>query len=422
LPWHRQTNRPRRVKVLLVGGGGREHALAWRIAASDAVDALFVSDDNAGFLPIAERIAAPTVEAAQAAGIDLVVVGPEGPLAEGLADRMRAAGIAVFGPSAAAAQLESSKRFAKAFMDRHSIPTAAWSVHTDAAGAHAAVTGPCVVKADGLAAGKGVVVADSADVAHAAIDHIFEGAFGAAGHQIVIEERLTGPELSVLALCDGNRAVPLMPCRDHKRRFDRGMGPNTGGMGAICPSPDATPELLQVVQTDVLDRVVQGMCAEGTPFRGVLYAGLMLTPDGPKVLEFNVRFGDPECQPLMLMMGEDIVPWMAAAASGTLPSRPIRWREGAACCVVMVAGAYPSAVAKGMLIHDVPEPDSDLVVFFAGARRDGDKVVTAGGRVLGVTAHGDSLDAARARAYETVRAIRFDTAAWRSDIGQVETK
>jgi phosphoribosylamine--glycine ligase len=405
------------VKVLLVGGGGREHALAWRISQSSVVDTLYVSHDNPGFDAVALQMDDISPNAVSALGIDLVVVGPEGPLADGIADRMRAAGIAVFGPSAVAAQLESSKRFAKSFMDRHQIPTALWSVHGDVESAKAAVQGPCVVKADGLAAGKGVFVNSSAEEACDAIDKIFEGAFGSAGHQVLIEERLSGPEISVLALCDGERAMPMLPCRDHKRRFDQDRGPNTGGMGAICPSPDATPELLEMVCETVINPVVRGMAAEGMPFRGVLYVGLMLTPDGPKVLEFNVRFGDPECQPLMMMLDEDIVPLMLSAASGTLPNRPMRWRTGASCCVVMVADAYPGAVPKGMVIEDIPHETQDLVVFYAGARRDGAQVRAVGGRVLGVTAYAEDADTAQRLAYSTVEAIRFDSADWRTDIG-----
>jgi phosphoribosylamine--glycine ligase len=405
------------MNLLLIGGGGREHALAWRMAQSPLVDALFVTHDNPGFPADAVRIQGDLVQEARAAGVGLVVVGPEAPLADGLADRMRAMDIPVFGPSAAAAQLESSKAFAKSFMDRHQIPTAGWSTHTSAQSAHDAIEGPCVVKADGLAAGKGVFVATTAEEAHGAVDKVFAGAFGEAGHRVVIEELLIGPELSFLALCDGQRAVPLMPCRDHKRRFEGDRGPNTGGMGAICPPADADAALTEEVTRTVLQPVVDGMAREGMPFVGVLYAGLMMTADGPKVLEFNVRFGDPECQPLMLMAGEDLVPWMHQAATGTLPTRSIQWRSGAACCVVMVAGDYPGTVPRGMPITGVPDPDEDLVVFYAGARRDGEQVCSNGGRVLGVTAHGEDLREAKIRAYAALEQIHFETAAWRRDIG-----
>jgi phosphoribosylamine--glycine ligase len=403
--------------VLLVGGGGREHALAWRLGRSPQLRRLSVTDANPGFPPGVEPIGGDPVDFAVSEGVDLVVIGPEAPLADGLVDRLTAAGIAAFGPTQAAARLEASKAFAKSFMDRHGIPTAGWSEHTDAGDARAAVTGPCVIKADGLAAGKGVYVCGSADEARAAIDEIFAGRFGAAGARVVVEELLTGPEVSVLALCDGQRAVPLLPARDHKRRFDADEGPNTGGMGAICPPPGLDAGLVEAVREQVLQPVVDGMRAEGAPFRGVLYAGLMLTPDGPKVLEFNARFGDPECQPLMLMLDEDLLALMAQAASGRLPERPLRWRSGAACCVVMVAGGYPGAVVKGAPITGVPAPTGDAVVFYAGARWDGGAVVSNGGRVLGVTAHGADLEAARRNAYAIADGIAFETCAVRRDIG-----
>jgi phosphoribosylamine--glycine ligase len=406
------------MKVLLVGGGGREHALAWRITQSPLVDKLVVTHANPGFPADAESAEGDLVEIAREQQVGLVVIGPEAPLAEGWSDRLREAGFPVFGPSMAAAQLESSKAFAKSFMDRHQIPTAQWSVHADATSAHAAVQGPCVVKADGLAAGKGVFVTSDEVDAHAAIDSIFAGAFGSAGHRVVVEELLEGPEVSVLALCDGSRAVALKPCRDHKRRFDGGEGPNTGGMGAICPPPGLDESLLDQIHQDVLQPVVDGMAAEGHPFRGVLYAGLMLTKAGPKVLEFNVRFGDPECQPLMLMLDEDLVPWMLACATGDLPQRSLQWREGAACCVVMVSGGYPGEIKRNMPISGVPIPTDDSVVFFAGARRQGETVQANGGRVLGVTAYGPNLATACERAYEQVETIHFDTAAWRTDIGR----
>lgn len=403
--------------VLLVGGGGREHALAWRLGLSPGLTRLSVTHPNPGFPLAARAVDGDPVAFAVAEAVDLVVVGPEGPLAEGLVDRLAAAGVPAFGPLQAAARLEASKAFAKSFMDRHGIPTAAWSEHADRDAARAACRGPCVIKADGLAAGKGVYVCDDADAARAAVDEIFAGRFGAAGARVVVEERLTGPEVSILAICDGQRAVPLLPARDHKRRYDADAGPNTGGMGAICPPPGLPEGLVEDVRRTVLQRVVDGLRAEGAPFRGVLYAGLMLTPDGPKVLEFNVRFGDPECQPLMLMLDEDLLPLMVSAASGALPTRPLRWRKGAACCVVMVAGGYPGPVVKGAPIMGVPAPSADAVVFYAGARRAGDAVVSDGGRVLGVTAHGPDLASARRNAYAMVDAVRFETCAVRRDIG-----
>jgi len=411
--------------VLVVGGGGREHALAWKIAQSPLVERVSTTSPNPGMLALGGELARGDVVAwAGSHGVDLVVVGPEGPLAEGLVDRLQQAGLAAFGPVAAAAQLEASKAFAKTFMDECGIPTARWSVHGDAPSAHDAVDAlgeRCVVKADGLAAGKGVVVATCAAEAHAAVDAAFDGRFGQAGARVVVEECLEGPEVSILALCDGVRALPLLSARDHKRRFDGDQGPNTGGMGAVCPAPGVDAALVEQVRRTVLQPAVDGMARRGSPFRGVLYAGVMLSPEGPRVLEFNVRFGDPECQPLMLMLDEDLVPLLVQAATGTLPQRELKWRAGAACCVVMAAGDYPGTYPSGQRIWGLPAGSQrdarDVVVFQAGTRNEGDQVVTAGGRVLGVTAWGADLDQARVHAYQAVGGIDFDTAAWRSDIG-----
>jgi phosphoribosylamine--glycine ligase len=346
-----------------------------------------------------------------------VVVGPEGPLADGVADQLEAAGVPTAGPSAAAAQLEASKTYTKDFLRRHSLPTAASESFDQPAPAHAYVQGPCVVKADGLAAGKGVYVCDNADQAHQAIDALLlEGRQGDAGARILIEERLSGPEVSCLALCDGERAVPLIPARDHKRRFDGDQGPNTGGMGAFAPVPGLSSAFIPDIYRTILQPTVDGMAAEGTPFRGVLYAGMMLTPDGPKVLEYNVRFGDPECQPLMLMLAEDLLPWLHGAATGKLPDGGLTWHPGSACCVVMVAGGYPGSVLKGAPIYGIPSPAPDRVVFQAGTRREGSSVVSNGGRVLGVTARGADLRDARQRAYNLCETIRFKTADYRRDI------
>ena len=404
------------MKVLVIGGGGREHALVWRIARSPQVECVAVTHENPGFPADVEVVQGDPVTWSAEFGVGLVVVGPETPLADGIADRFRGAGIPVLGPGAAAAQLESSKAFAKEFMDRHHIPTAGWSVHDNAQSAHAAITGPCVVKADGLAGGKGVIVAHSAGDAHAAIDEVF-ARFGAAAARVVVEELLVGPEVSFIALCDGTRAVPLLPCRDHKRRFDADQGPNTGGMGAICPVPGVDEALIRQIHDTVLAPTVAGMAAEGTPFIGVLYAGLMLTESGPRVLEFNVRFGDPECQPLMFMADEDLVPWFLAAANGALPERSVRWREGACCCVVVVSGGYPGPINKGYPITAVPEETPDQVVFYAGAKCVSGQVVTNGGRVLSLAAWGSTPAAAQTAAYTGVEQVRFETADWRRDIG-----
>jgi phosphoribosylamine---glycine ligase len=403
--------------VLMVGGGGREHALVWRILQSPLLTRLSVTHANPGFPADATRVDGDVVAWAAEHAVDLVVVGPEGPLADGLVDQLARVGVPAFGPRKAAARLEASKTFAKTFMDQHNIPTAGWSAHTDAASARAAVTGPCVVKADGLAAGKGVIVATTAQEALDAVDDVFSGRFGAAGARVVIEELLVGPEVSVLALCDGVRAVPMLSCRDHKRRFDADGGPNTGGMGAVCPAPGVTEALVEEIRATVLQPVVDGMAAAGSPFRGVLYAGLMLTSAGPKVLEFNVRFGDPECQPLMTMLDEDLLPLLHAAAATAMPRRPLRWHTGSACCVVMVAGGYPGEIVRGVPIAGVPDPEPERVTFFASAQREGEGVVTAGGRVLGVTARGANLALARSHAYAGVGNITFDSADFRRDIG-----
>jgi len=403
--------------VLLVGAGGRESALAWKLSAEAGLR-LSVSEAHPGF-PAGAVVASGDLAAwAAENGVDLVVVGPEAPLAAGLADRCAARGVAVFGPSAAAARLESSKAFCKEFLVRNRIPTARAQVCASAAAAHAAIDGPCVVKADGLAAGKGVVVADDAAAAHAAVDAMFGGAFGAAGAQVVIEDRLAGPEVSVLALCDGRRAVPLLAARDHKRRFEGEAGPNTGGMGAICPVPGLGDAFVEAVRAQVLQPTVDAMAAAGTPFVGVLYAGLMLTAQGPRVLEFNVRFGDPECQPLMLLLDEPLAPLLAAAAAGALPARPLRWRSGAACCVVAVQEGYPGPVGAGAPLGPVPPASPDAVVFAAGVRAGaGGRWEAAGGRVLGLTAWGPDLPSARAGAYALWDQLRWPGGAVRADIG-----
>ncbi len=404
--------------VLLVGGGGREHALGWRILRSPLLTRLSVAGDHPAFGPDVSRVDGEVVAWAKANGVDLVVVGPEAPLADGLVDRLEAVGVAAFGPRAAAAQLEASKAFAKEFMLAHGIPTAQAALCRTADEAHAAVHGPCVIKADGLAAGKGVVVADTADEAHAAIDAAFAGEAGPQGGAVLIEERLTGPEVSVLAICDGKRAVPLLPCRDHKRRFEGDVGPNTGGMGAICPPPGLPEGFVDHVHRTVLQPVVDGMAAAGAPFAGVLYAGLMLTPDGPKVLEFNVRFGDPECQPLMMMLDEDLLPVLLNAAQGTLTDRPLRWHSGAAACVVMCADGYPGTARRGDQITGADLGTADEVVFLAGVRRTTSGTLeTAGGRVLGVTALGVDLEEALTKAYARTARIRFNGADWRRDLG-----
>ena len=400
--------------VAVVGGGGREAALAWKIRQSPLVERIWLTHPGPGFpVGCAALPAGDVAQAAQEVGVDLVVVGPEAPLAEGLVDRCEALGILAFGPSGAAAQLEASKAFAKAFMARHDIPTAAYGCYEDAASAHEAVDGPCVVKADGLAAGKGVFVCHDEAAAHAAINRVFDGGIG--GGRVVVEELLVGEEVSVLALCDGERFVLLPPAQDHKRRFDNDEGPNTGGMGAYAPAPVGTDALLEATRELVVRPTLAGMKAEGMPFRGVLYAGLMVTAEGPRVLEFNVRFGDPECQPVLMLLEEDLVPLLVDCARGTLQERPLQLADGATCCVVMVSDGYPGSYEKGRPITGLDQ-DGDVVVFQAGTRLRGGRVVTDGGRVLGVTARGASVREARDRAYAAVDRIHFEGARWRRDI------
>ncbi len=403
--------------VLIVGGGGRESALAWKLGASPSLGQLWVTHDNPGFPQPARRLPAGEVaEQARLAGIDLVVVGPEGPLADGLADRCRALGVPVFGPSQDAAQLEASKGFAKDFMIRHHIPTAAYSKVQDLDSGHRAITGPCVVKADGLAAGKGVYVCEDEVAAHEAVDQLFGGAHGEAGTSVVIEELLTGPEVSVLALCDGERFVTLPVAQDHKRRFEGDRGPNTGGMGAYAPAV-TQGDLVARVEASVIEPTLAGMAKEGRPFVGVLYVGLMLTQNGPKVLEFNGRFGDPECQPLLMLLDEDLLPLLYACAVGDLSPRRLRTREGATCCVVMVSGGYPGPIEKGQAIKGMDVDHENVVVFQSGTcRNEAGVLCTNGGRVLGVTAWGPDVQGARDRAYEVVGTIDFNGADWRKDI------
>jgi phosphoribosylamine--glycine ligase len=403
--------------VLIVGGGGRESALAWKLGASPELGQLWVTHDNPGFPSQARRLPeGPIPEQAHEVGIDLVVVGPEGPLADGLADRCRALGVPVFGPSQQAAQLEASKGFAKDFMIRHHIPTAVYSKVQDLASAHAAIAGPCVVKADGLAAGKGVYVCEDEMAAHEAVEQLFGGAHGEAGSSVVIEALLTGPEVSLLALCDGERFVTLPVAQDHKRRFEGDQGPNTGGMGAYAPVP-VGGDLVAQVEESVIGPTLAGMAAEGRPFVGVLYVGLMLTESGPKVLEYNGRFGDPECQPLLMLLDEDLLPLLHACALGTLAPRRLRIRDGATCCVVMVSGGYPGPIEKGHPINGLETDHEDVVVFQAGTcRNEAGELCANGGRVLGVTAWGRDVRGARDRAYEVVGTILFEGADWRKDI------
>jgi phosphoribosylamine--glycine ligase len=424
------------MRVFLVGSGGREHALAWRIAASPLCAELVVAPGNPGIagepkvtcVPIAVDAVAELTAAAVAERADLVVCGPEVSLAAGLGDALRAAGIPFFGPSRAAAEIESSKAFAKRLMKEAGVPTAAFGVFDDLAAAEAfidAQPGAVVVKADGLAAGKGVVVTSTKAEAKAAVRTMLEGrAFGAAGARVVIEERLSGREVTMMALCDGTRLALLASSEDHKAVRDGDEGPNTGGMGTVSPSPLVGEALAQTMLETLFVPTVRALAAAGRPFRGLLYGGFMLTPDrGPMVIEWNCRFGDPETQVVLMRMDEDILPWLAGVANGAMPAGAPRVRPGVAICVVLAAANYPGAPRLGDPIAGLPAPAPDLVAFHAGTKRGADgRLVTAGGRVLGVTAYGADLGAARARAYGAIERIAFDGQHYRRDIGMRGTR
>jgi phosphoribosylamine--glycine ligase len=414
--------------VLILGGGGREHALAWKIAESPLVRRLTAAPGNAGIEALADCVALPVEDGAAVAAwarqnaVDLVVIGPEAPLVAGVADALTAAGIAAFGPSAAAARLEASKAFTKEICGACGAPTARWARFRDreAARAYLRETGaPVVVKADGLAAGKGVVVARALAEAEEAVDAMLGGAFGAAGAEIVIEECLQGEEASFFVLTDGANVLPLATAQDHKRAFDGDLGPNTGGMGAYSPAPVMTPEM----ETRVLDSIVRPTVAEmarrGTPFRGVLFAGLMIAPDGPKLIEYNVRFGDPECQALMLRLRSDIVPALLAVARGDLSGIRLEWRPEPAIAVVMATRGYPGDHVRGEPIRRLDEAATveGVTIFHAGTRRGPAGIEAAGGRVLNVSATAPTLAQARARAYRAVETIDWPGGFCRRDIG-----
>ena len=424
------------MKVLVVGGGGREHALVWKLTRERSVDRVFCAPGNPGIPPLAQlvQIRADDVDglAAFAARerIDLTVVGPELPLNAGIADTFAARGLRIFGPSRSAAQLECSKVFAKAFMARHGIPTARYRACESAEEARAIVSSgelglPVVVKADGLAAGKGVVVAPGRDEALRAIAEAMDSRrFGDAGSRVVLEECLSGPEVSFFALCDGRTALPLLTAQDHKRAFDNDEGPNTGGMGAFAPSPLITPERHAQIMRDVVEPVVSGMRADGHEYRGFLYAGLMLTCDGPKVIEFNVRLGDPEAQVVLPLVEEDLAPRLAAAADGTLPATPIRLREGCQVGVVLASKGYPGEVQSGGVISGLDaqqreDQSKPIVVFHSGTALDPQgNIITAGGRVLTVVGSGVTYAEAITRAYDGVSRISFEGMHYRRDIGR----
>jgi phosphoribosylamine---glycine ligase len=414
------------MNILLLGSGGREHALAWKIAASPLIDRLFCAPGNAGIAREAELAPIDPVDHAaviafcKTQAIDLVVVGAEAPLCAGVVDDLAAAGIKAFGPSQAAARLEGSKGFAKDLCKANGIPTAAYELFTDASPAKAYVRAqgaPIVVKADGLAAGKGVVVATSVAEAEAGIDMIFDAGLGAAG--VVIEEFLAGEEASFFALCDGTTAIPLATAQDHKRAFDGDQGPNTGGMGAYSPAPVVTPDLSRRAMDEIVLPTVRAMQALGSPYKGVLYAGLMITAAGPKLIEYNVRFGDPECQVLMLRLMSDLVPALLACSDGVLKNFDLRWYPDVALAVVMAAQGYPGNYAKGTVIEglDAAAEVEGAEIFHAGTKAAGGRILSNGGRVLNICARGQSVREAQARAYAAVDRIRWPEGFCRRDIG-----
>lgn len=415
------------MKVLIIGGGGREHALAWKLSGSPRVSRLYASPGSDAIAGLAECVNLAShddiANFAEKEKIELTVVGPEGPLVEGLADVLAGRGLNVFGPSGGAAVLEGSKAFAKDFMQRHGIPTSSYAVFEDAAAARAHVEsqpGPYVVKADGLAAGKGVIISQDREGAKAAINSIMvDRDFGDAGARLVVESFLKGEEASYFVISDGENYVALPSAQDHKPIGELDRGPNTGGMGAYCPAPVVTPETEQKVLSQIVEPTLRGMAAEGCPFRGVLYVGLMIAEGDPFVVEYNCRFGDPECQPQMMMMESDLLDILEGAAKGGVGGVQPRWRGGAAACIVMASGGYPGDYAKGTPMQglDGVHEDGTARIFHAGTARNNGGWATNGGRVLGVSAWGESLAAALARGYDMVGRITWEGAAYRRDIG-----
>jgi phosphoribosylamine--glycine ligase len=418
------------MNILVIGGGGREHALAWKLKQSPRVKQLFCAPGNAGMARIAECVPADVNDPAGLAALaervkaDLTVVGPELPLVQGVADEFATRGLKIIGPSRAAAELEGSKVFAKQFMQRHHISTGEFTTcsdHGDAYSALCAVDWPVVIKADGLAGGKGVRIADEPDEATAIVEAFMEkGELGAAGESVVLEEYLEGEELSFIVLTDGETVLPCPPTRDHKRAFDADQGPNTGGMGAYSDDALADAALRQHILEEIVRPTLNGLEAEGRTYRGFLYVGLMLTDDGPKVLEFNCRMGDPECQPLVMRLESDLVDVLEKLANGKLAGTELRWASDATACVVLASGGYPGPHETGKLIKglDAAEQMEGVTAFHAGTKPSGDDIVTSGGRVLGVTARGPNLNAAVERAYGAVGRISFDGMHYRKDIGR----
>ncbi|MCP5098128.1 MAG: phosphoribosylamine--glycine ligase [Chloroflexi bacterium] len=426
----------KKLSVLIIGSGGREHALAWKLAQSERVSEIFVAPGNAGTavshtnVPIADNDIPGLIRFAQERGIGLTAVGPEVPLAAGIVDAFQAVGLTIFGPTQAAAQLESSKAFAKAFMQKHGIPTATSVLVTDYDTAvnhlvktqdFASLPGKSgvVIKASGLAAGKGVIVCDNVEQAKTALHKIMvERAFGNAGDEVLIEERMFGPELSLLLFTDGKTAVPMAPARDHKRAYNNDQGPNTGGMGAYAPPPDVDQQLIDHIMQTIVQPTIDNMAAQGTPYIGVLYAGLMLTQDGPKVIEFNCRFGDPETQVLLPLLKGDLAEIMLACIAGNLQPEMVQQHDGACATIVLASPGYPASYPKGLPITGLEDVPETAVTFHAGTKMANDTIVTSGGRVLAVSARGADLETAVTNAYTGVAQIRFDGVHFRTDIGK----
>ncbi len=416
------------MKVMIIGGGGREHALAWKVTQNKSVSRVYVAPGNAGTALNQDMLNVPItsvselVEFAKTEQIGLTIVGPEATLSQGVVDAFRANGLKIFGPTKAAAQLESSKDYAKAFMMRHKIPTAAYATFTDPKEAHDYVNAqgaPIVIKADGLAAGKGVVVAMTLDEAHEAIDSMLsDNKLGSAGARVVIEEFLTGEEASFIVMVDGKNILALATSQDHKRLLDDDQGPNTGGMGAYSPAPVVTPTIHAKVMREIIKPTVEGMAADGIPYTGFLYAGLMISPNGDvKTLEFNCRMGDPETQPIMLRLKSDLVKLAEHAVNGTLDQTEAEWDRRTALGVVMASANYPDTPRTGDVITGLPKGSDDMQVFHAGTAMKNDQVVTSGGRVLCVTALGETVKYAQSQAYQALAEIKFDGAQYRQDIG-----
>lgn len=414
------------MKVLLIGSGGREHAIAWKLAQSKMLEKLYIAPGNPGTAEIGENVLVDinnhqeVIKYCQKTKIDLVVIGPETPLADGLTDSLIQADILVFGPSQKAAEIESSKAFAKAFMLRHSIPTAKYKSFTNYQQALEYLkqtNQPIVIKASGLAAGKGVILPGSIEEGEKTLRQIMlDHRFGQAGNEVIIEERLSGPEISLLAFCDGKTAIPMIPAQDHKRIYDGDQGPNTGGMGAYAPAPICPPSMVQKLLKTILQPTVDGLRSEGRPFVGVLYAGLILTPDGPRVIEFNCRFGDPETQAILPLLDSDLLEVFKACVDQRLDQMQLKWNSGSAICVVLASGGYPDLYKTNYEIHGLKTLFLNTTVFQAGTKQVNNKIVTAGGRVLCITGWADNLKSAIKITYNAIKPIKFAHMHYRHDI------